>query len=69
MFRKLLLPVAFSFIASLVFAQDDQNKFDASRYWAVGIQMWTFNTSTFYTALKRPTAAISNISKHIPDRF
>lgn len=53
MFRKLLLPVAFSFVFNFAFAQDDQNKFDPSRYWALGIQMWTFNTSSFYTALKK----------------
>lgn len=51
MLKKFLLPLTFSLIAGFAFSQD--NGFDPARYWGIGVQMWTWNTSSFYTALKK----------------
>ena len=49
MHKKLLVIVTLLFAASVIFAQN----INPVKDWKLSVQLWTFNTSTFYTAVKK----------------
>src|SRR3982750_3479881 len=49
MLKKLTLLFLITIVASNIFSQNVR----PSKDWKLGVQLWTFNTSSFYTAIKK----------------
>lgn len=62
MYKKLLAVIIILFVAASSFAQNITPEKD----WKLGVQLWTFNTSDFYTAIKKADSCKLNYVEAYP---